>query len=198
MSHADIAAVVLAAGASTRLGKPKQLIEVEGESLLRRTARLATEAGCAPVFVVLGCEVEQMRAELVGLDATAVVNQQWNEGMSSSLRCGMEALCAMETQPAGVLLLVCDQPRLTVEHLRKLLAEQGRRETRITASEYGGRMGVPGVFGVSFFGELLAVEGDRGAREVIQAHANAVRTVVWPDGAIDVDKPGDLADLDGP
>lgn len=192
MSHAGIAAVVLAAGASTRLGKPKQLIEIEGERLLCRTVRLALEAGCAPVFVVLGYEAERMQAELDGLTATAVVNGTWTEGMGSSLRRGMEAVCAMETPPAAVLLLVCDQPRLTVEHLRKLLAEQGADEERITASEYAGRAGVPAVFGRRYFAELLAVEGDRGAREVIQRHTDRIRTVWWPDGERDLDRPEDL------
>lgn len=197
MSHAGIAAVVLAAGASTRLGKPKQLIEMEGERLLRRTVRLALEAGCAPVpvFVVLGYEAERMQAELSGLAATAVVNGTWMEGMGSSLRRGMEAVCAMETPPAAVLLLVCDQPRLTVEHLRKLLAEQGADEERITASEYAGRAGVPAVFGRRHFAELLAVEGDQGAREVIQRHSGRIRTVWWPEGGIDVDRPADLEEL---
>ncbi len=194
--EASIAAVVLAAGASTRLGKPKQLIEMEGESLLRRTARLALEAGCAPVFVVLGFEAERMRAELQGVDATALMNEQWSEGMGSSLRRGMEAVCAMETHPAGVLLLVCDQPQLTADHLRKLLAEQGADEEAITASEYAGRAGVPAVFGRLYFAELLAVEGDRGAREVVQRHTDRIRTVLWPEGERDLDRPEVLEALE--
>jgi molybdenum cofactor cytidylyltransferase len=192
---AGIAAVVLAAGASTRLGKPKQLIEIEGEQLLRRTVRLALEVGCAPVFVVLGFEAERMRAQLEGLGATAAVNERWTEGMGSSLRSGMEAVCAREPQPRGVLLLVCDQPRLTVEHLRKLLAEQGGDDSAIVASEYAGRAGVPAVFGRQYFAELLAVEGDRGAREVIRRHGEAVRAVAWPEGEIDLDRAEDLKKL---
>lgn len=183
-----MAAVVLAAGASTRLGKPKQLIEIEGETLLRRTVRLALEAGCAPVFVVLGYEAERMRAEIDG--ATAVINEEWAEGMGSSLRRGMEA--AMAVKPVGVLLLVCDQPRLTAEHLRKLMAAQDGDAGRIVASGYAGRVGVPAVFGRGYFAELRAVEGDRGAREVIRRHGDAVRAVEWPEGQIDLDRPEDL------
>lgn len=184
--------MVLAAGASTRLGQAKQLIQLGNESLLRRTARLALEAGCAPVFVVLGFEAERMLAELEGLDATAVVNEGWAEGMGASLRRGMEAVRGMEAQLAGVLMLVCDQPKVSVEHLRRLLAEQDSREERITASGYAGRMGVPALFGRGFFAELLALEGDRGAREVIRRHAASVLTVPWPEGATDVDWPEDL------
>jgi molybdenum cofactor cytidylyltransferase len=188
-----VAAIVLAAGASTRLGKPKQLIEIEGESLLRRTVRLAAEAGCAPVFVVLGFEAERMRAELEGLGATAVVNDLWAEGMGSSLVRGMEAVCA--TSPAGVLVLVCDQPNLTLDHLQRLIAEQDTDERRITASAYRDRSGVPAVFGREFFGELLTIEGDRGAREVIGRYGEQVRAIVWPEGELDVDRPEDLGAL---
>jgi molybdenum cofactor cytidylyltransferase len=192
-----IAAVVLAAGASARLGQAKQLIRVGSESLLRRTVRLAAEARCAPVFVVLGYEAERMRAELEGLSAAAVINERWAEGMGSSLRCGIEALGAMEAQSAGVLLMVCDQPEITAEHLLKLVAEQGGDETRIAASGYAGRAGVPAVFGRGFYPELLTVQGDRGAREVIVRHADQVGMVAWPEGELDVDRPGDLEKLRG-
>jgi len=192
---AGTAAIVLAAGASTRLGQAKQLIEIEGESLLRRTARLALEAGCAPVFVVLGFEAERLRAELAGLGATAVIHEHWAEGMGSSLRRGMEMLRAAEARAAGVLLLVCDQPGLAVEHLQRLLAEQGADENRIAASEYAGRTGVPAVFGRGFFAELLAIEGDRGAREVMRQHTQAVSAIPWPEGAMDLDRPEDLERL---
>lgn len=200
MSERDaaVAAVVLAAGASTRLGSPKQLIEIEGESLLRRTVRLAVEAGCAPVFAVLGYEAERMRGELNDLDATSVVNRGWAEGMGSSLRCGMEAVCALEPQPAGVLLLVCDQPKLTTEHLRAVIAGLEGQEARIAASQYGGRVGVPAAFGRAFFAELLDVQGDRGAREVLRRHAEVVRAISWPDGELDVDLPEDLTGLEEP
>lgn len=193
--RADVAAVVLAAGASTRLGNPKQLIEMDGESLLRRTVRLAAEAGCAPVFVVLGFEAERMRPEPDGLPAVVVINQRWQEGMGSSLRCGMEAVSTLESKPAGVLLLVCDQPKLTAEHLRRLLEEQDGEPGRIAASAYGERAGVPAVFGLDFFAELLAIEGDRGARDVIRRHMNVVEAVPWPDGEVDLDWPEDLKEL---
>ncbi len=195
--NSGIAAVVLAAGASTRLGRAKQLIEIEGESLLRRTVRAAIEAGCAPLFAVLGCEAERMRRELEGLAAAAVVNERWADGMGSSLRRGMEAVCAQESLPAGVLLMVCDQPKVTPEHLRKLLAEQGGKESRIAASGYGGKSGVPAAFGRDFFPELLAIKGDRGARAAIRRHPEAVSTVLWPEGAQDVDEPEDLAAVRG-
>lgn len=196
--EAAFAAVILAAGASTRLGQPKQLVAIGSESLLRRTARLAMEAGCAPVVVVLGFEAERMIPELDGLRALAVRNEEWPHGMGSSLRRGLQAIAQLEVQPAGVLLLVCDQARLAPDHLRYLLEAQGPHGSRITASAYAGGVGVPAVFGRDFFAELQAIEGDRGAREVIRRHTDVVRVVPWEDGALDLDQPEDLTGLEAP
>lgn len=192
MARRSFAGVVLAAGSSARLGKPKQLIRIGGESLLRRTVRAALEAGCAPAIVVLGSEAERMRGELAGLAAIPVVNEGWAEGMGSSLRRGMEALGAGEAEPDGVVLLVCDQPGLTAEHLRGLMDRHVAEGKGITASGYGGKAGVPAVFSRELFAELLTVEGDRGAREVIRRHGGEVGVVEWPAGELDVDRPEDL------
>ena len=189
------AAVVLAAGASTRLGEPKQLIQVEGERLLRRTVRLATEAGCAPVVAVLGFEAERMREALAGTGAQMVENEDWAEGMGSSLRAGMGAVSGVEPASAGVLLLVCDQPRLKVEHLQNLLRTHAAGDAPITASLYDGRTGVPAVFSRGLFPELLKIAGDRGAREVIRRHAGEARRIAWPEGSLDVDTAEDLRRL---
>jgi len=197
------AAVLLAAGASTRLGQPKQLIHIDGESLLRRTARLALEAGCSPVHIVLGYEADTMRSELANMPVNIVVNQNWIEGMGASLRSGMQALRTAEPQPEGVLVLVCDQPRLTADHLRELLARQAdaRHTTAashraITASSYSGRYGVPAVFSARLFPALLASQGDRGARDLIRAHAAEVQGIPWPPGELDLDSPEDLTAIE--
>ncbi|HVT99917.1 MAG TPA: nucleotidyltransferase family protein [Acidobacteriaceae bacterium] len=190
------AAVVLAAGASTRLGQPKQLIRIGSQSLLRRTVRLAIEAGCSPVYVVLGFESDQMTPELTGLAVETVINPAWQQGMGSSLRAGMQALLRAPTQPDAVLLLVCDQPRLTAEHLRELLtwhwAARTKSEIAITASTYAQRNGVPAVFSTKLLPELLAITGDHGARDLIRAHARQVQGIPWAAGEFDIDRPEDL------
>ncbi|HEX3659860.1 MAG TPA: nucleotidyltransferase family protein [Acidobacteriaceae bacterium] len=200
MPETRCAAVILAAGASTRLGQAKQLIHASGESLLRRTAHLALEAGCAPVVVVLGFEAERMATELTGLGVEAVVNPEWREGMGASLRCGVEAASRSErtrAKPDNFLLLVCDQPRLTTEHLRELLARHATGQMAITASQYAGRAGVPAVLAAALVPELLACAGDQGARDVIRRDAARVQAVAWPEGAVDVDRPEDLQALSG-
>ncbi len=192
MSEPRFAAILLAAGASTRMGRPKQLIRLGGESLLRHAARMATEAGCAPVVVVLGDRADQMRSELDGLPVLAAVNEDWAEGMGSSLRFGMISLSGMRPAVAGVLVLVCDQPGLSSEHLRRLLLRQAAGTALVTASLYGGRAGVPAVFAPALFPKLAALEGDRGARDLIRGHEDEVETVSWPEGALDLDGPEDL------
>lgn len=194
MSDGRIAAVILAAGKSRRLRQPKQLIQLAGESLLRRTARLAVEAGCAPVFVVLGYEAERMCPELNGLAVQPLTNENWAEGMGASVRCGV---AAAQGAADGVLLLVCDQPRLSADHVRALLTRHEETGALITASAYGGRLGVPAVFAAQFFAELLQIHGDRGARQVIEQHGDAVQVVEWPEGALDIDWPEHVRQITG-
>jgi len=193
------AAIILAAGASTRLGRPKQLVRIDGESLLHRTARLAVEAGCSPIYVVVGFEAEQMAAETGALLVETVFNPTWQEGMGSSLRAGMERVAGQEPPAHAVLIMVCDQPRLTAEHLRTLLRHAGTRvssEIAITASSYAQRNGVPAVFSAGLFLELVAVTGDHGARDVIRAHSADVEGIPWPAGELDLDRPEDLATIE--
>lgn len=194
------AAVLLAAGASKRLGQPKQLVRLDSESLLRRTARLALEAGCSPTLVVLGFDASEMERELHDLAADVIVNQDWQEGMGASLRAGMEALRAADPQPQAVLILVCDQPRLTASHLETLLTGHktatATSDIAITASVYASRAGVPAIFAARLFPELRSSQGDRGAKDLIHAHAAQVQGIPWPDGEIDIDLPSDLTTIE--
>jgi len=199
MPDSSCGAVVLAAGSSSRLGEPKQLVQIGGGSLLRRTVRMAKEAGCDPVVVVLGFEAERMRGELDGLRATAIVNAGWREGMGSSLRCGVAALMDLEPRPANILLLVCDQVALSSDFLSKLLRVHGSVDgsggAGITAARYAGRLGVPAIFSSALFPELMAIEGDRGAGGILEENASRVTAVDFPGGELDLDTPEQLGRL---
>jgi molybdenum cofactor cytidylyltransferase len=175
------AAVVLAAGASIRLGEPKQLVVVGGETLLERAVRVAREAGCAPVVVVLGAAAEQVatRCNLGG--AVLVMNSGWEEGMASSIRVGVGAVGGAD----GVVLMTCDQPAVTVEHLLVLTAAG-----EVTASAYAGRRGVPAYFPAASFPALIELRGDAGARELLRS----APTVELVGGELDVDTANDLAE----
>ena len=182
-----VPAVILAAGASRRLGRPKQLVRLGGESLLRRAARAAL-AGCAPVLVVLGCRAEEMAPELEGLAVTPVLNAAWEEGMASSIRAGLRAL------PQGaeaVLFLVCDQVAVDGALVGRLLEVRRDHPEAVIACGYAGARGTPSVFPARCFGQLLELRGDRGARDLL---GDAVE-VPFPAGDQDVDLPGHLPDL---
>lgn len=182
--RACIPAVILAAGASTRLGSPKQLARLGDEMLLRRAVRVAHEAGCVPVIVVLGAEATRVLLEGVPGDAVPVINEQWEEGMASSIRMGVRACGIVAKAAEGVVVMTCDQPAVTSQHLRKLML---RREVK--ASRYAGRNGVPAFFPKDHFDTLMALEGDVGARALLKD----ARYDELEGGELDVDTVEDLA-----
>jgi len=177
------AAVVLAAGASTRLGEPKQLAWLAGETLLERAVRTAREAGCSPVVVVLGAEAERIAEQCDLSDAVVVINNAWGEGMASSIRCGVGKLQDAE----GVVLMTCDQPAVTAAHLRALMATG-----EATASHYAGRNGVPAYLPAASFAQLMKLRGDSGARELLREAA----AIDLAHGELDVDTAEDLAEAE--
>jgi molybdenum cofactor cytidylyltransferase len=191
-----IAAIILAAGASRRLGRPKQLLMHEGETLLARTVRLANKAGAAPVFVVLGAYHEQIRAAPGIEGARLVLNDRWEQGISTSIRAGLSALDGADPNAVGALILTCDQPRLAAGHLGTLMESfQERPEPAIAASRYAGIVGIPAVFPRLAFEQLLALRGDKGARAFLAKPPCALIEVPFSGGEIDIDKPEDLAEL---
>ncbi len=179
------AAILLAAGASRRLGRCKQLLELEGEPMVRRAARLCLDAGFAPVVVVLGCAAAEVGAALEGLPVQAVENPDWTEGMASSLRRGVAALPG---PVGGALVLACDQPALTVELLQEFRRRHQAEPTATLASDYGNGHGIPALFPGDRLPELAALRGDRGARGLLGA---ALR-IPFAEGAFDFDTPEDV------
>ncbi|WP_158615351.1 NTP transferase domain-containing protein [Acidipila sp. EB88] len=189
------AAILLAAGSSTRLGQPKQLVSYQGEPLVARAARLALAAGASPVVVVAGPHTAACREVLATLSVQIMENPEHAAGMGSSLRLGMQSLQSLqEPRPARVLVMVCDQPLLRVEHLRLLL--DADCPDGIAAASYGEeprRVGVPAVFDRRHFAALAAATGDQGARALLRSLP--VTAVPIPEAAMDVDTPDDLARL---
>ena len=192
---AGVGAVILAAGGSTRMGVPKQLLQFGGEAMLRRASSVALKAGCRPVVVVTGADAAASRKALRGLDVREAENQQWESGISSSVRVGIEALVTAHPKTAAVVLMLCDQPFVTREIIARLVAAHRETGRSIVASRYGGSYGVPALFGKVHFTELTTLKGDAGAKRVIQKHLPKVHLVPFPEGEIDIDTPDDLARL---
>ena len=191
MGEQRLAAIVLAAGSSSRMGQPKQLIEIEGEPLIRRAARLALGTGADPVIVALGAHAAACRAALNGLELCIVENAEYAQGMGRSLALAMEMLAHAETPVDRVLVTVCDQPLVTPAHLRSLLELSGSP----AAAAYSGRIGVPAVFGREHFAALAGAEGDEGMRGLLRAHSAKVARLPLPEAAVDLDTPEDLLHL---
>ena len=156
----SIAAVVLAAGASTRLGRPKQTLHINHESLVARAVRVARDAGFTPVIAVLRDNDLIDTTQKQG--AIALLNRKSYEGMASSIHCGVAA--AQRLSVSGVVVMTCDQPGVSVDHLRALTTDAAA----ITGSGYAGRIGVPAYFPAASFDALLALQGDAGARELLR------------------------------
>lgn len=188
---AGVGAVVLAAGPSSRLGRPKQTLFYRGQSLLRRAALAALDAGCRPVVVVTGANAEVSRRELEGLDVREVFNPLWETGMASSIRAGVEALTGADAGAA--VLLLCDQPHVTAEVISRLVDAHRAAGSPVVASEYGGSFGAPALFGRTLFAELVRLEGAAGAKQVIRRHAAGARFLPFPSGEVDVDTPDDFS-----
>ena len=192
----NIPAIVLAAGASTRLGQPKQMLQHEGETLLARSIRLAREGGAVPVLAVLGAHSDVTFTEAQNAGAIPIINEVWQRGIASSIHAGVGMMKLVGPNAPGVMLLTCDQPRLTADHLGRMLGMfRAQADEAIVASAYGGTTGTPAVFPRSVFPQLRALEGDRGARAILKEPPCAVVEVPFPGGAIDIDTPADLENL---
>lgn len=188
-------AIVLAAGASTRFGSPKQLVRIAGRPLLHTAVTRASEVVGSALIVVLGSSAAELGALLKHSPGSIVVNQEWREGLGSSIRAGVARL-----PPAcsGALLLLADQPAVTADDLRRLAGAWRRQPLCIAAALYAGACGVPAIFPRSLFPELSQLRGDQGARVLLRRHADRLVRVPMPGAELDIDTPEDLLAVEPP
>lgn len=188
-----VGAIVLAAGESSRMGEPKQLLKIEGTSLLRRAAETATQSGCSPVVVVLGCDAERMLPELASLDLHPIVNADWRRGIGSSIKCGASRVRENSPDIDAILILLVDQPFVTPGALRQLMSAFEQSGKAACVSSYGETFGPPVVVGRAFFPQLLALPDAHGAKSIWANSPGDVATFPCEEAAIDLDTPEDLA-----
>ena len=187
----NCAIVILAAGGSERLGSPKQLLTYKGKTLLSHAVDTALETGCQSVFVVLGANIDLMRNELKDKPVIVVENTNWQEGMASSIRCGLENISKTILMPDYVIFMVCDQPYVTSSLLLNLLEKRNETGMPIIASCYDDKTGTPALFHKSFFPALMELSGDKGARKLIADNPDKAATVPFPRGITDIDTTSD-------
>lgn len=175
-------ALILAAGESSRLGQPKQLVKLAGEALVHRAARVALESGCSRVLVVEGAV--PLGEVLADLPVERVRCEHWRLGPGASLRAGAQA-----AGEVPVLVLLADQYRVTAEHLRALLTAEGE----VVAARYTQQLGVPARFSEKYVGVLQSLPDSAGAKGWLRAHAQLVTSIDLPEAELDLDSPDQLA-----
>ncbi len=184
------AAVVLAAGGSTRLRRPKQLLTRDGETLVHRAARLALASGAARVLVIVGAHADALREAVRDLPVECHDNAAWASGLGSSVGVAAAALAAHD---GPTLLLVCDQPALDEAHLRVLLDAACGSASACAATRLDLRLGIPVVVSPHVLRRAGALQGDRGLRDLLNADGAVVAACEAPDLAFDIDTQGDIA-----
>jgi molybdenum cofactor cytidylyltransferase len=188
----NVGAIILAAGGSARFGQTKQLLSWQGESLVRRAVRSASEGGCARVTVVAGEARDRIENELRETVAVIVENPEWRRGLGTSIRCGLRYLISAHPELDAVVLLVCDQPFVDANVIQSLIAQRENSRKPIVACSYAGTLGVPALFARACFEALLALADDSGAKALIEARSADVAPIKFEKGAIDLDTLADF------
>lgn len=179
--------VIMAAGASTRLGKPKQLLQYRGKTLLDHAVNEAINAKADAVVLILGKNADIFQKEIDKEKVRVVINKDWEEGMASSVRLGLNTLLKSKPYMDAVIFMVCDQPHISSSVLNELIITQQKTTKQIVTCNYGGSIGPPALFHKKYFKELAKLNGDVGARNIIQQNMHDVATIQFPEGKIDID-----------
>ncbi|WP_200978746.1 NTP transferase domain-containing protein [Echinicola sp. 20G] len=187
MENKKFSIIILAAGLSKRLGQAKQLLQLDGQSLIQKAATIAVSVSPMDVVIVLGHYADQVDKELEGLNVSTAFNQDYKQGMGSSIKCGLQSALRLCNNLDGVLIMVCDQPFLSSKHLFDLLSKWQSSDSLIVASQYNGRLGVPAIYDQKLFPELLELKGDTGGKKVIFNHINKTTFVSFEEGKTDID-----------
>ena len=187
--------VILAAGSSTRLGEPKQLLPFHNKTLLQHVIDEAAAAGAAPVIVVTGAKAEEVAASIDNGKATIIFNEKWQQGKASGIVAGVRAIMASNQPVQNLIIAVCDQPFVTASLFARLYQTQRDTGRHIVASAYANTTGTPVLFTRKYFDHLLGLKGEEGAKKLLMAYNEDVATVAFPQGHIDIDTKDDYEQL---
>ncbi|NJD31515.1 MAG: nucleotidyltransferase family protein [Gammaproteobacteria bacterium] len=186
-------AAILAAGASTRFGSPKQLVRLAGAPVLHQAIANAALVAGHSVTVVLGAHAREIGPALRQSAVSVVINRDWQEGLASSIRAAVHSVPAGSE---GLMLVLADQVGITAEDLKRLFAAWRRHPVLIAAALHGGSPGLPAIFPRWAFPDLLALRGDRDPRLVIRRNIDQVVRIPMPNAAIDLNTPEDLLEIE--
>ncbi|MES2645307.1 MAG: nucleotidyltransferase family protein [Bacteroidota bacterium] len=187
----NIGIVLLAAGSSSRLGEPKQLLKYDDQTLLQHSLQVAIASNGSPIVVVLGANAGEILKSIDPGSAHIVVNEEWQEGMGASIRYGIKTILQVDPQVSGGIIMVCDQPFITRELLNNLVTKHQLTGKPIITCSYAGTFGPPSLFDKNIFPELLQLKGDAGAKKIIHQHAGELDVILFPEGETDIDTKAD-------
>jgi molybdenum cofactor cytidylyltransferase len=188
--------IILAAGESSRLGKPKQNLVYRGKTLLQHAIAAGICSACTPVIVVLGAYADEILPEIEGHAITIVNNPDWQHGMSTSIKSGIAELQKTDGIDSAIIML-SDQPFADEALLTQLISQHQRSKKGIIACEYNNTLGVPVLFQQKYFAALLKLNGHDGAKKILGLYADDVGSVPFPKGAVDIDTVEDYEGLVG-
>lgn len=187
--------IILAAGNSSRLGQPKQLLDYGGNSFLNRIAGEAISFAGESVLIVTGAHHKKIEESLENKTVLTCFNQNWHDGMASSIKTGLKHLLLVYPEISNCIITVCDQPYLSADIFHKLLVKYQTTGKGIIASAYSKTTGVPVLFDRHYFDVLLTLKGQEGARKLLRKFKEDVAVVPFEKGAVDIDTPEDYIKL---
>jgi molybdenum cofactor cytidylyltransferase len=188
-SMPDLAIIILAAGQSSRMGQPKQLLVYESITLLERTLQVASEVAGDNVCVVIGANATLILQQVPKVAGMCVFNDKWKDGMGTSIALGLQSILNLYPAIKTVIIMAADQPFVTSEHLKQMIRHKEESGKPIVASAYQDAVGIPALFDQTFFKDLLDLETDKGAKDIILSHDQQVARLALPGGEIDIDTP---------
>lgn len=180
--HSQIPIIILAAGSSSRLGQPKQLLQCQGQTLLNRTISLSSEVS-NNISVVLGANYPLIASSITNTNCKIIFNELWEQGMATSIQKGLQN----NLDADKVIITLCDQPYLSANILRRLIDSANLTELPIIASNYGNKIGVPILFKKLIFNDLMSLKGEKGARSILPKYTDSIAEIPFPKGEIDID-----------
>ena len=188
----NVSIVILAAGASSRMGAPKQLLHIQGKTLIKRITEMTMDTICYPIVVVLGANRAIIRKELERMPITIIDNPQWEQGMSSSIKMGLVGAYMTKKEIDAVIFLTVDMPLVSAELINKMINKaseehNGNQKLEIVACKYDGQIGIPALFKRPLFNDLLELKGDQGAKKIIIENKDRTTLIDFPAGKVDLD-----------
>ncbi|CAH0995016.1 Nicotine blue oxidoreductase [Emticicia aquatica] len=180
--------IILAAGASSRMGAPKQLLLVDGKTLIKRVAEVAIDTPCHPIVTVLGANRHLIRKEIEKIPITVIDNPQWENGMSSSIKMGLVGTYMTQKEMDAVIFLTVDMPFVTARLINEMIEKATENpEIEIVACKYDNQVGIPVLFKRPLFNDLLELKGDEGAKKIVLKNKEKTALIDFPEGKFDLD-----------